>query len=79
MKILVTHRQAAVWPRRVASAPGGARLAAALKRSARTVLLWSERYGQRRRLRLLEPPELADIGLSADDVMQETRKYFWQR
>ena len=47
-------------------------------RAGKTLRLWSCRSEQRRRLRLLEVRELADLGLSLDDVICETRKHFWQ-
>ncbi len=54
-------------------------VAAAIRSFASTLRLWSQRSQQRRRLPLLEPRELADLGLSREDVAFEAHKHFWQR
>ena len=43
-----------------------------------TLILWSERASQRRRLRELDGHMLKDIGLSGADVERESSKWFWQ-
>lgn len=53
-------------------------VAAAITRVSSTLRLWSQRSQQRRRLPLLEPRDLADLGLSREDVTFEAHKHFWQ-
>jgi uncharacterized protein YjiS (DUF1127 family) len=43
-----------------------------------TLVRWSERASQRRRLRELDWHMLKDIGFSAADVERESSKWFWQ-
>lgn len=44
----------------------------------RVIGIWMERRRQRATLGQLNDHMLADIGLSRDDVWQETEKPFWQ-
>lgn len=78
MKIMVALRHDGPAQAAPALAPAFRRLAVVTGRAGRTLRLWSCRSEQRRRLRLLEVRELADLGLSLDDVICETRKHFWQ-
>jgi uncharacterized protein YjiS (DUF1127 family) len=43
-----------------------------------TLVRWSERASQRRRLRELDGYMLKDIGLSRADAARESGKWFWQ-
>jgi uncharacterized protein YjiS (DUF1127 family) len=49
-----------------------------LRSAGLTVHLWLQRSRQRRCLRELPLSRLADVGLSRQDVVRETRKHFWQ-
>lgn len=66
-------------PRRHAAA---SRLAAALaawpQRAGDTLLLWLERYRQRRALGALSDHMLKDLGLSRSDAGREGGKRFWE-
>lgn len=62
-----------------AQARGPRTVAAAIVRVASTLRLWSQRSQQRRRLPLLEARDLADLGLSREEVAFEAHKHFWQR
>ncbi len=43
-----------------------------------TLYLWIMRHRQRRRLRIMEPWQLADLGLSGRDAELESRKPCWR-
>jgi uncharacterized protein YjiS (DUF1127 family) len=45
---------------------------------AQTLADWQARYEHRTQLRAMPDYLLRDIGLSADDVMEETEKPFWR-
>lgn len=43
------------------------------------IALFRARSTQRRELRLLTPQQLKDMGITAEEVMQESAKWFWQQ
>jgi len=45
---------------------------------ARTLLTWQSRNEHRKQLRAMPDYLLRDIGLSVDDVIEETEKPFWR-
>ena len=48
------------------------------RRLLRLVALFLERTRERQQLRTLDDHELADLGLSREQVMYEVEKSFWQ-
>ena len=57
---------------------GAAATMTGLIRAGDTLLLWLERYRQRRALDSLSDHVLKDLGLSRSDAMQEGGKRFWE-
>ena len=53
-------------------------LATRSRRLGDTLLLWLERYRQRRALHSLSDHMLKDLGLSRSDAGRETGKRFWE-
>ena len=49
-----------------------------IARVARTLMVWDQRYQQRRALRELSPELLRDIGISESDARLEAAKPFWK-
>ena len=45
---------------------------------SKTLLLWSERYQQRKQLAQMSDHLLKDIGKSRNDAWQEAQKPFWK-
>lgn len=45
---------------------------------SKTLLLWFERYQQRKQLAQLNEHLLKDIGISRSDALQEALKPFWK-
>ncbi|MCU0892847.1 MAG: DUF1127 domain-containing protein [Rhodospirillales bacterium] len=78
MSTVGTRRHDAEGLARAPRAPVVRTLASALRSAGLTLALWSQRSQQRRCLRELPAPLLADVGLSEVDVVRETRKHFWQ-
>jgi uncharacterized protein YjiS (DUF1127 family) len=64
--------------RRQAALLKAAALAAWSLRLGQTLLLWLERYRQRRALGSLSDHMLKDLGMSRADAGQETGKRFWE-
>jgi uncharacterized protein YjiS (DUF1127 family) len=69
---LLARRQAAAVLRAAAA------LAAWPQRTGDTLLLWLERYRQRRALGALSDHMLKDLGLSRSDAGREYGKRFWE-
>ncbi|GAB2177798.1 DUF1127 domain-containing protein [Dongia sp. agr-C8] len=64
--------------RRAAALRTAAALMARWQRAGDTVLLWLERYRQRRALGALSDHMLKDLGLSRSDAGREGGKRFWE-
>ena len=43
-----------------------------------TLAAWRERWRQRRALAALDPRLLRDVGVTADEAAEESRKPFWR-
>ncbi len=64
--------------RAVAALRAAAAGAAGWLRSGDTLLLWLERYRQRRALGAMSDHMLKDLGLSRSDAGRESGKRFWE-
>lgn len=42
------------------------------------LILWAQRYRQRRHLRHMEPWQLRDLNIQAQDALRESRKPCWR-
>lgn len=51
---------------------------AVLSRARHYIRVWRERARQRSALRCLEPHQLQDIGVTAEQARQEAAKPFWK-
>ncbi|WP_313087715.1 DUF1127 domain-containing protein [Pseudomonas sp.] len=64
-----------VLPRTLDLTPGGG---SALRRLAQRLHLWRQRAHTRRQLAALDDHQLADIGISPSERMNELAKPFWR-
>lgn len=74
------HRPMDLLQQRNCLAPAGFTrlLISTVRRVSATLVCWSARSSQRRHLRTLSTSQLADVGLTGEDVTRETRKFFWE-